>query len=135
MSAIIGRNIESPTFAVSLRPDWGRKANPGELPELRFASDIYWGYWFRGNPNVKNLRVYGAQNIINTDTVLLAARALKELKDPKDSKETKLKPWPGHVFEGSSDAGKAVIGEQPSTPHWRHTSLINTEQLRPSARQ
>jgi hypothetical protein len=129
MSAIIGRNVQSPIFAVSLRSNWGRKANPGELPELRFPSDIYWGYWFRDNPNVKSLRVYGAQNIINTDTVLLATRALKELKDPKDPKEIKLQPWPGNVFDRSSDAGKALIGEQLRRSYWKDTSVTNTSSL------
>jgi hypothetical protein len=115
-----------------LTSNWGRKANPGELPELRFASDIFWGYWFRDNPNVKNLRVYVGQNIINDDTVLLAARAVKEAKDPKDPKEAKLLPWPGHVFDGSSDAGKALIGEQPRGL-CKDSSVPNTDQLRQSA--
>lgn len=85
--------------------NWGRKASPDELPDLRYCSDIYWGYWVRGNPDVKNLRVYGAQNVVNDDTVLLAARALKE------AKKEKLTAWPGDSFEATTDAGKALIGE------------------------
>jgi hypothetical protein len=93
-------------MAVVDRDHWGRNANPGELPALRYASEIYWGYWVRDNPNVKNLRVYGAYNIVNDDTVLLVARALR------NSNQEKLTPWPGAVFDAVSDEGKALIGKQ-----------------------
>jgi hypothetical protein len=101
---IIAKNLLSPGVAVVDSANWGRKANPGELPDLSHASEIFWGYWIRDNPNGRNLRVYGAYNIVNDDTVLLVARAFK------NAKEEKLSPWPGVSFDGTSDEGKALIG-------------------------
>ncbi|KAF1915304.1 hypothetical protein BDU57DRAFT_476936 [Ampelomyces quisqualis] len=101
---IIGKNLQSPVVAVIDRENWGRKAAESELPEIRFASDVYWGYWFRDNPNIKNLRVYGADNVVNDATVLLVARAFK------NNKIDKLTPWPGVSFAKDSDEGKALIG-------------------------
>jgi hypothetical protein len=69
------------------------------------VSDIYWGYWFRDNPNVKNLRVYYANNVVNDATVLLAARAFK------NKKIDTLTPWPGASFARDSDEGRALIGK------------------------
>lgn len=102
--AIIAKNINSPSNAVLDAPSWGRKAKPGELPELRFLSDIYWGYWIRGNPNVRNIRVYGAENVVNDATVLLVSRALR------NNKVQGLAPWPGTSFSAGSEEGKALIG-------------------------
>jgi hypothetical protein len=106
MQAIIGKNLESPSVAVIDRNSWGRKAAPVELPDLRFCSDIYWAYWFNDNPDIKNLRVYGAYNIVNDATVLLAARAMK------GAQQKKLSPWPGSSFGADSEEGKALIGEK-----------------------
>ncbi|KAI4638163.1 hypothetical protein J4E93_010319 [Alternaria ventricosa] len=85
---LMAQNIESPSHAVRGMMGWGRPANPGELPELGIASDIFWGFWARDNPNIKNFRMYAAQHIINPDTCLLVARAMKN-KGVK-----KLSPWP-----------------------------------------
>ena len=85
--------------------NWGRAADPTELPVLRYCSDIYWAHWIRDNPNIRNLRVYGAQNVVNDDTVLMTVGAMKitELHD--------LSPWPGTSFDASSPEGKALIGK------------------------
>ncbi|KAI8936195.1 hypothetical protein NX059_006626 [Plenodomus lindquistii] len=101
--AIIGKNINSPASSVVSGAGWGRKANPGELPELRFLSDIYWGHWVRDNPNVRNLRFYGAHMVINDDTVRLAGRAFKNVNADK------LVPWPGTSFPATTEEGKALI--------------------------
>jgi hypothetical protein len=103
---IIAKNLLSPSVAVVDGENWGRKAEPGELPELRHASEMYWGFWVRDNPNIKNLRVYGAYNIINDATVLLVARAFK------NAKVDKLTPWLGASFDATSDEGKALIGKR-----------------------
>ncbi|KAF2131792.1 hypothetical protein P153DRAFT_285911 [Dothidotthia symphoricarpi CBS 119687] len=101
--AIFGRTLNSPTHAVlDDKTSWGRAASPGELPELRHASDIFWGYWYRDNPNYRNLRYYGANTVINEHTVLLAARALH------NAGET-LSGWPGATFATDTDEGKALI--------------------------
>jgi hypothetical protein len=84
--------------------NWGRKADLEELPEVRHASEIYWGYWFHDNSKIRNLRVYGAYNIVNDATVLLVARAFK------NAKQEKLTPWPGVSFDAGSTEGKALIG-------------------------
>jgi hypothetical protein len=58
----------------------------------------------RENPNVKNLRVYGAQHVINDNTVLLASRAFK------NKGVDKLSVWPGLSFSADTEEGKALIG-------------------------
>jgi hypothetical protein len=47
--------------------------------------------------------VYGAHNVVNEDTVALAARALVR------SGKSKLSKWPGDSFTAQSDEGKALI--------------------------
>ncbi|KAH4294576.1 hypothetical protein HBH64_030320 [Parastagonospora nodorum] len=91
ISGIIAKNLESPSIAVVDHDNWGRKASPGELPDLRYCSYIYSCYWVRDYPNVNNLRFYGAKKVVNDDTVLLAARALREAKK-KDSQ----RDWETH---------------------------------------
>ncbi|KAI4661440.1 uncharacterized protein J4E79_005253 [Alternaria viburni] len=101
---MMAQNIESPRHAVTMPGAWGRQANPGELPELQSASDVFWGYWVRDNPDVKNFRVYGAQQVINTDTTLLVARALKNVG------KVQLSVWPGDVFSLGTDEFRALVG-------------------------
>jgi hypothetical protein len=50
-------------------------------------------HWVRDNPNVKNLRVYGAHNVVNEHTTFLVARAFK------NKNIAKLTPWPGASFD------------------------------------
>ena len=102
---MMAQNIESPRHAVTMPGAWGRQANPGELPELQSASDVFWGYWVRDNPDVKNFRVYGAQQVINTDTTLLVARALKNVG------KVQLSVWPGDVFRLGTDEFRALVGK------------------------
>jgi len=104
LTGIIGLNLESPGVAVTYPENWNRKAERSELPELRFCSDIYWGHWYRNNPNVKNLRVYMAHNVVNDETSLLVARAFK------NTGVEKLTPWPGASFDVSSEEGQVLIG-------------------------
>ncbi|KAH7388645.1 hypothetical protein BKA66DRAFT_511037 [Pyrenochaeta sp. MPI-SDFR-AT-0127] len=103
--AIIGMNLDSPVNAVrDGHRSWGRAATPEELPAIRRCSDIYWAYWVRDNPNPKNLRIYGAYNVVNDATSLLAARAFR------NNKIKELSKWPGAAFTADTDEGKALIG-------------------------
>jgi hypothetical protein len=99
--AIIGMDLSSPRAAVV--ENWGRPVNDGELPELAYCADIYWHYWAHNNPNVKSLRIYGAHNVINVNTIKLVARALK-------NRNTALTTWPGTSFEAGTEEFKALIG-------------------------
>lgn len=94
----------SPRSHVTQPGSWGRPANPDELPELQYCSDVLWGYWARDNLDVKNLRVYGAQHVVNDDTVLLVTRAMR------NRGKTALEPWPGVEFAYGTDEFKALIG-------------------------
>jgi hypothetical protein len=99
--AVIGMDLSSPRVAVL--KNWDRPANDGELPELAYCADIYWHYWAHNNPNVKNLRIYGTNNVINVNIVKLVARALK-------NRNTALATWPGTSFEAGTEEFKAQIG-------------------------
>lgn len=100
--AIIGQNLENPSAGTFF--NWGRRGKPDELLEFRHCSDIYWAYWTRNNPNVKNLRIYGAHDVVNTETASLAFRALTT------NGHEIIKPWPGASFDISTPAGLALIG-------------------------
>ncbi|KAF1920655.1 hypothetical protein BDU57DRAFT_435627 [Ampelomyces quisqualis] len=100
--AIIGQNLENPVSATNW--NWELPATPAQLPDLRFCSDIYWAYWCRNNPNVENLRIYGAHNVVNEETAALAVRALT-----KNGHE-RITPWPGISFDISGPDGQALIG-------------------------
>jgi hypothetical protein len=96
-------NYESPMLGATY--NWGhRKATASDLPDLHFCSDILWGWWVRDNANVKNLRMYGAHNVVNDETSLIASRILQ-----KNNAE-RLTPWPGNQFDALSEEGKALIG-------------------------
>lgn len=121
--AIIAKNLGNP--ATSVFGAWHRQAAPGELPELRFVSDIFWGFWVRDNPNVKNIQVYGAYLVINERTVLLVSRALRNVH------VNTLKLWPGTSFSAETEEGKALIGTvHPNnlaySPRWPENFCINT---------
>lgn len=95
-------NLESPRESAPY--NWKRKVSDDELPSLRFCSDIYWGDWCRDNPDVKNLRVYGAHNIVHDDATKLAARRFTQ------NGHEKLNPWPGVFFHIMSPEGQALVG-------------------------
>jgi hypothetical protein len=104
--AIIALDILSPQHAVS--DHWqsiGGTATEEDLPKLRYMSDIVWGKWVEGNPNVKNLRVYGVNNILNTETTTIVSRALR-------NKNANLAVWPGTVFDKDKDPAEfqALLG-------------------------
>jgi hypothetical protein len=61
-------------------------------------------HWVRDNPNVKNLRVYGAHNVVNEHTTFLVARAFK------NKNIAKLTPWPGASFDMDTEEGQALLG-------------------------
>ncbi|EUC33421.1 hypothetical protein COCCADRAFT_96195 [Bipolaris zeicola 26-R-13] len=102
--AIVARTTMSPSAAVRHPFSWGREARPQELPELQHVTDIYWGFWKMHNPNVRNFRVYGVQDVIEDHTVLLVARALR------NRRKFALEIWPGVMFEKGSEEFMALIG-------------------------
>jgi hypothetical protein len=71
-------NLENPL--VETKYNWDRLATPSELLELRFCSDILWGYWVHNNPNIKSLRMYSTHNVVNEDTAPLIVRALTKTR-------------------------------------------------------
>ena len=62
-----------------------------------------YGYWFRGNPNIKSIKYYWIQRIANEETNQIMARALK-------NKKATLKNWPGITFVTNTDEAKALLG-------------------------
>jgi hypothetical protein len=100
--AIIGTDIENPNEGAE--NNWKVKFSRDELPDLGYVSDIYWGYWFKDHPNVKNLRLYGIHNVVNDDTALLIARVLST------NKIDLLQRWPGHTFDHLSADGLVLMG-------------------------
>ncbi|CAE7012111.1 hypothetical protein P3342_003555 [Pyrenophora teres f. teres] len=101
---VFAKNIMSPRSGVTFLGSWGRPANPDELPELQYCSDVLWAYWVRDNPNVQNLRVYGAQHVVNGDTVLLVTRAMRDVG------KSALEAWPGVEFAYGTEGFRALIG-------------------------
>jgi hypothetical protein len=77
---------------------------PDELPELQHVTDIHWGFWIKNNPNIKNFRGYGVENVVNDHTVLLVTRALR------NRRKFALEIWPGVMFEKGSEEYMALIG-------------------------
>ncbi|EOA81968.1 uncharacterized protein SETTUDRAFT_72231, partial [Exserohilum turcica Et28A] len=100
---IVALNIMSPSAAVQNRFGWGRKAEPGELPELHRLSDIYWGFWFRGNNHLNAFKYYLAHHVVNPDTVKLITRALR------NRRKFALTFWPGVAFTIGSPEHQAII--------------------------
>jgi hypothetical protein len=103
--AIIARNINSPAASVQEFYNWNRKAQPGELPDIQYLSDVYWAYWIRDNANIKSIRVYGAEHVVNDATVLLVSRAFKNMQVEA------MTQWPGTSFALGTDEYKALIGK------------------------
>lgn len=101
-TAIIGKNLESP--AEGAKWNWQGEWSKDDLPVLSHCSEIYWAYWTRDNPNPKNLRIYGAHNVVNDATSQLVARAFR------NTGVEKLTSWPGSSFGIDSPEGLALIG-------------------------
>lgn len=64
--------------------------------------------------------MYGAEHIVNDETVLLISRAFK------NTNVDDLSPWPGTTFSAESAEGKALIGE------WCDTFTLHMLVFRPS---
>jgi hypothetical protein len=101
-TAIIGMNLENPL--IGTKWNWERLGKPEELPGLRFCSDIFWAFWVRDNPSIKNFRLYGAHNVVNDEAVSVAARALTT------NGHERLTPWPGVSFDITTPEGQAIVG-------------------------
>ena len=107
--AIIALDISSPQNAVNSH--WksilnGGKANDEDLPKLRYMSDLVWGKWVDGNKDVRNLRVYAVNNVLNDETTAIVSRALH------NKGVSSLSAWPGTVFDKVNDPEEfqALIG-------------------------
>lgn len=85
----------------------GGTASPEDLPALRYASDLMWGKWVEGNPNVKSLQWYMAHNVINEDTAMIVLRA------QENKRVSRLSVWPGILFDKEKDPVEfqALIGK------------------------
>ncbi|KAJ4991273.1 hypothetical protein SVAN01_03171 [Stagonosporopsis vannaccii] len=104
---IVALDINSPRNAAQehWKPISGTIA-PEELPKLQYGSDLMWGKWVEGNTDVKNLRFYVVNNIINDETSALVSRAMR------NKLVRNLAVWPGTTFEKDMDAVEfqALIG-------------------------
>lgn len=109
---ILALDILSPSHAIGMH--WrslGRAAAPEDLPKLQYGSDLIWGKWVDGNPDVKNLQVYAVYSVLNDETTALVSRALR-------SKGVDgLTTWPGAVFDKEQDEVEfpALIGKSTSS--------------------
>lgn len=113
---IFALDINSPQNAV--KTHWRSRGVPAkdeELPKLRYMSDLVWGKWVEGNTNVKNLRVYGVHNVLNTETTAIVSRAMRNKLVPK------LAVWPGTSFDKDKDPVEfqALIGKLDEPMAWR----------------
>jgi hypothetical protein len=116
--AIFAKDIVAPKFATQGQWSWNRDSTEDEWPLLRRGSDIMWSYWFRGNPNVKSLRMYSAHSVINKESNLLAPRAFMK------TGLNHLNQWPGHTFDTATDEGKALLSK-PEIPVTRVAGCIS----------
>lgn len=101
--------------------NWGYKPHGTELPALRTSADLLWGLWYRDNPNIKNLRYFWAQNVMNIQTSNIVASALNIW-----GKE--LTGWPGATFDMDSDEGMALLGS-PNAISFAYLLVSHKEQL------
>lgn len=96
--------LQSPVAAASMLWYSGKRpADPAKLPQLRAFSDVLWGFWNRGNPNIKNINYFFMMGIVNEETNRLIATCLR-------SKRETLRFWPGVSFDTTTDEGHALLG-------------------------
>lgn len=110
---IFALDILSPSHAIGMHwKSLGGTATPEDLPKLQYGSDLIWGKWVHGNPDVKNLRVYAVYSVLNDETTALVSRALR------NKGVDGLTTWPGAVFVKEQDEVEfqALIGK--STSSW-----------------
>lgn len=107
--AIVAIDLESPSAAVSIPNCWDKPEDLDDLPNLQHASDVMWYSWWKDNPNIKRLCVFGAYLVKNKETSALVARALR------NKKVEQLSRWPGTSFSKDEDENewKALIGQYP----------------------
>lgn len=82
---------------------WGEKPKTEDLPALRTMADMLWGFWYRDNDKVKDIRYFWSQGVTNEDTAAIVATVLKNAGQ-------ELKPWPGIEFQMDTMEGKALLG-------------------------
>ncbi|KAF2437314.1 hypothetical protein P171DRAFT_180271 [Karstenula rhodostoma CBS 690.94] len=83
--------------------NWGWKPHGTELPALRTSADLLWGFWYRDNPDIRNIRYFWAQNVQNIQTSRIVASVLK-------MRGKELTGWPGATFDMDTDEGLALLG-------------------------
>jgi hypothetical protein len=101
-SAIYAQHIESLKSAAYKA--WGRTPQKSELPDLMTISDVIWPYWARGNLNVANLRYYIVNNVVNTETLKLIARILR------NKGMASIPEWPGLKVDDTQMEFEALLG-------------------------
>jgi hypothetical protein len=101
--AIIAQSRLSPGSAAER--NWKRKASIDELPALRSMADLLWGFWFRNNPDIKNIKYMWSQGVTNEQTATIIATALKNTGKEMDG-------WPGTTFDMNTPEGQALLGSQ-----------------------
>jgi hypothetical protein len=80
----------------------GSKPTEDELPALRTAADIFWGYWYRDNAfNLANIRYFWVQGVSNPSLIYMAL--------DRTGAQRNLN-WPGVNFELDTEEGKALLG-------------------------
>ncbi|KAF2637896.1 hypothetical protein P280DRAFT_85746 [Massarina eburnea CBS 473.64] len=98
---IYAQDILSPMHGA--RQEWYREPQHKELPHLNKFSDVLWGYWVRDNANIKNIKYFWVEGVVNIDTNSIIATALKAAGKT-------LAVWPGTTFDMNTEAGKAILG-------------------------
>jgi hypothetical protein len=63
---------------------------------------VLWGFWVRENDNVRNIRYYIVQGIVNEVTRELLAWIMLN--------KGEFATWPGHTFSMGSEEGRALLG-------------------------
>ncbi|KAJ4316919.1 Mitochondrial import inner membrane translocase subunit tim8 [Neodidymelliopsis sp. IMI 364377] len=97
--------------AKSARRLWRVAPQTEKLPHIRSVSDISWAFWHRAvaeteGADLKNIRYFFVNMVINTETSRHIKRALKSLTPPHEDPVD----WPGHEFSMETDAGNALLG-------------------------
>ena len=87
---------------------WQRKPEDSELPAIRSASDITWGFYNRATAggNIKNIRYFFNCLIVNPEVQDLIRQAHERLTPSRSAPGT----WPGTEFSMDSEEGLALLG-------------------------
>lgn len=90
---------------------------------MQYGSDLIWGKWVEGNTNVKNLRVYAVNNVLNDETTAIVSRAMR------NKLVSNLAVWPGTVFDKDKDSVdfQALIGKLAFASCHSKTVLTTTQ--------